>query len=392
VAGVGGWSCYAAGVMARDRVNGANDECELPILRVLHVADGGAFTRFGRMFRQLGLALPSEGVRMTLLTDDPVAVADLDGTPVDVQAVDSLNGWGAWGLRAYLRRQFDPPPDVVHVWGTASLGALRGWADEIGAPLLIYVSSQREVERLRRRSLRPGEWVGAACEEYGEMLRARWPTLAGACRVLRPCVLMPARVRELAVRDKTLGIVWAGTVDKHSGLEVLVEAAAQLRSKDVDFQVALLGRGPATGHIWSEIRRRRVQDRFSLIAEPHLWDQAMAGADVCVVPACQQELSLAPLLAMAEAKVVVASRDQVADWFIEDETSLQFTPGSAVELAYHVTRTAVGHPNVLALARSAAEYVRANHAVTRLVEELAEVYRSMVSAAAEKVAANGDGE
>jgi glycosyltransferase involved in cell wall biosynthesis len=120
-----------------------------------------------------------------------------------------------------------------------------------------------------------------------------------------------------------------------------------------------------------------VQDRFSLIAEPNLWDQAMAGADILVVPTCQHDLALVPLLAMGLGKVVIASRDQVADWFIEDETSVQFTPGSAVELAYHVARTAASHPNVLAVARGAAQYVRQNHAITRLAAELAGLYYTL---------------
>ena len=171
--------------------------------------------------------------------------------------------------------------------------------------------------------------------------------------------------------------MWSGSLDKNSGLGVLIEAVARLREKKRDLQVGLIGRGPATRPLWQEIRRRGVQDCFSIIAEPNLWDQAMAGADIFVVPTCQYELSLAPLLAMALGKVVVASRDQVADWFVEDETSLQFTPGSAVELAYHVTRTADAHPNVLALARGASEYVHRHHAVTDLAVELAGLYHTL---------------
>ena len=255
------------------------------------------------------------------------------------------------------------------------------------AALLIHVTSLHDVERLKRRGIRSNEWLLAACDEYGEMLRDRWPTLAGSFRVLKPALLLPEKVPGLSVRGKTLGLLWAGRIDKQAGLEVLIEAVARLRAKDCDLQLALIGRGPATRYYWQEIRRQRVHDCVSLVAEPRLWDQAMAGADICVVPTCQHELGLAPLLAMALGKVVVASRDQVADWFREDETSLHFTPGSAVELAYHVTRTAISHPNVLAVARNAAEYVHQNHAVTRLATELAELYHTLCRDTAEVSAA-----
>ncbi|MFQ5806175.1 MAG: glycosyltransferase [Phycisphaerae bacterium] len=363
--------------MAPSSAAGAERESPPPIPHVLHVADADAFARFGRMFRQLGLALSDEGVRVSLLTDDAEAAAELDGTPVEDYLFQPLGGWGVWRLPGFLRRQFDPPPDVVHLWGTTCLRYLSDWTRGCQASLLIHATSLHDVERLKRRGVRSNEYPVAGCDEYGESLRDRYPTLADSVQVLKPALLPPEKVPGLAVRGKTLGLLWTGPIDKHCGLEVLIEAVARLRRKEFDLQVALIGRGPATRHIWQEIRRQRVPDCFSLIAEPKLWDQAMAGADICVVPTSQHDLALAPLLAMALGKVVVASRDQVADWFIEHETTLQFTPGSAVELAYHVTRTAAAHPNVLAVARGAVAYVHQNHAVTHLASELAGLYHTL---------------
>ncbi len=363
--------------MGVSNAGGANNESTAPIPHVLHVVDAGVFARFGRMFRQLGLALSDEGVRVSLLTDDVQAAAELDGTPIADHVFQSLSGWGVWRLHSFLRRQFDPPPDVVHVWGTTSLGYLSDWTLNSNVALVIHVTALRDVERLKRRGVRGNEQLLAACDEYGELLRERWPTLADSVRVLKPALLLPEKVPSLSVRGKTLGLLWSGSLDKQCGLKVLIEAVTRLREKKCDLQVGLIGRGPAAREIWQEIRRRRVQDSFSMIAEPNLWDQALAGADVFVVPVCQHELSLAPLLAMALGKVVVASRDQVADWFIENETSLQFTPGSAAELAHQITRTADAHPNVLAMARGASEYVHRHHAVTDLAVELAALYHTL---------------
>jgi glycosyltransferase involved in cell wall biosynthesis len=363
--------------MAASGAVGANNQSPPAIPHVVHVADAGAFARFGRMFRQLGLALSDEGVRVSLLTDDVAAAAELDGTPVADHVFRPLQGWGAWRLHSFLRREFDPPPDVVHVWGTTGLGYLSDWTLSTNATLLIHVTSRGDLERVKRRGVRENEQLVAACDEYGELLRDRWPTLADSFRVLKPSLLRPEKVADLAVRGKTLGVLWSGSLDKDCGLDVLIEAVARLRQRKCDLHVGLIGRGQATRAIWQAIRRKGMQGCFSMIAEPRLWDQAVAGADVYVVPTCEHELSLAPLLAMALGKLVVASRDQLADWYVENETSLQFTPGSAVELAYHVTRAADAHPSVLALARGASEYVRRNHAVTDLAAELAGLYHTL---------------
>lgn len=363
--------------MADSGAGGANRAAPPPIPHVLHVADAGVFARFGRMFRQLGLALGEEGARVSLLTDDVAAAAALDGTPIADHFFRPLRGWGVWRLHSFLRRQFDPPPEVVHVWGTTCLDYLSEWTLGFDGILVIHVTSRGDVEHVARRGVRGHEHLVAACDEYGESLRDRWPTLADSIRVLRPGLLLPENAPGLSVRGRTLGLLWSGTLDKNCGLGVLIEAVARLRERNCDLQVGLIGRGPATRPLWQEIRRRGVQDRFSIIAEPGLWDRAMAGADVFVVPSCQYELSLAPLLAMALGKVVIASRGQVADWLIEDETSLQFAPGSAVELARHLTRTAAAQPSVLALARGASEYVHRNHAITDLAAELAGLYHTL---------------
>jgi len=365
--------------MVTNGADGADKQPAPLIPHVLHVVDRDAFARFGCMFRQLGLALSAAEVRVSLLTDEPAAVAELEATPVEARHFPALSGWSAWRLLSFLRRQFSPPPDVVHTWSTAALGQLSDWTLAADRPLLVHVSTRRDLERFKRRGIRSNERLLAACRHYAERLRERWPASAESITVSRPALLVPEQAPELNVRDRTLGLLWTGVLDDRSGLEVLIEAVARLRSMNCDLQLVLIGQGPATRDIWQEVRRRRVQDCVSLIAKSGLWDQALAGADVYVVPACQHDLALGPLMAMGLGKVVVSSRDQPAEWFIEDQTTLQFTPGSAVELAYHITRTAAGHPNVRAVTRAAAQYVRENHAVTVLAGELATLYRETLA-------------
>ena len=100
----------------------------------------------------------------------------------------------------------------------------------------------------------------------------------------------------------------------------------------------------------------------------------MTGADALVVPDCQHELSVVPLLAMALRKAVLASRDQRAEWFVEDRTTWQFTPGSAIELAYLLTRALEQPKQVLELTATAADYVRTHHSIRTLVADLLVCY------------------
>ena len=230
--------------MANDSATGAKKETPPVIPHVLHVVDRGVYARFGRMFRQLGIALSDEGIRVSLLTDDAEAAAELDGTPIADRFFRPLRGWGVWRLHGYLRREFDPPPDIVHVWSTTALGFLSEWTLQSGTSLLIHTTSLDDFALLSRRGVRDNEILLAACDEYARQLRKRWPGRADTVRVFKPALLFPEKKTECSATDRTLGILWTGRMDKHSGLDVLIEAAEILLAKQADIQIGLIGRGP----------------------------------------------------------------------------------------------------------------------------------------------------
>ena len=362
--------------MADERPNSTNGTAATPPLHVLHVADFDIFDRFGRMLRHIALAQNAEGLRVSLLTDDPVAVADLEGTPVECHWLPVLSGWRAWRPVRQFTRQLDPRPDVIHMWGTAYLGLVGNWALHAGVAVVVHVLSTGDVAQVLKGRWREHARIAAGCAGLREMLREHSAGHLEPAGGYSPAFLTPEPQPERTIGDEhTLGVIWAGRCTEDAGLDMLLDAVARLHEKECDVQVVLVGAGPEAGALRGRIRAAQVQGYVSLVEEPDLWDQAMGGADVCVVPARQDELFLAPLLAMAMKKVVVASRDQIAEWFIEDVTAWQFTPGEAVELAYHLSRVAENDRHAQELRESAAAYVREHHAISRLVGDLLAAYR-----------------
>jgi glycosyltransferase involved in cell wall biosynthesis len=345
-------------------------------LRILHVADAGIFDRFGQMLRHLVLALNGEGFALSLLTDDPRSLAAFDGLPVTSYFQPALSGWRAWrGIRRLLR-QLDPPPDVVHLWGTVAMELVGNWALSQDRPVLVHLLSANDV----RQVLRP-QWCGrvrllAGCQGLRRLLPAGMPLRIEQAWDFSPALLAPEQAEPQAPPENRLpGVVWAGRVEASAGLDTLIDAIAELRVRGFAVQVALIGTGPATAQVRARVRALRVRDCVSLVEEPRLWELAVAGAEFCVVPAPQQELWLAPLLAMALGRIVIASSDQIAEWFIAGQTCWQFSAGDASELAGCIARLGADPAAAQKLRFSAAAYVRQNHAIARLCESLAEAYR-----------------
>ncbi|MCK4340854.1 MAG: glycosyltransferase family 4 protein [Phycisphaerae bacterium] len=349
---------------------------------VLHVVEAGLAARWGPMLRQTLWALAESGLRTALLTNDADLIEGLHTTGVECHQTAHLTGWRGWRLRQILPGRFDPPPDAVHLWGTAGLSWVQRWADRAGIPLLIHALGMKAVERVLRRGLRNNQSLAVATDTLAAPLLQRFPAAARRCQTLPPAVALPFHSYQARAGPHTLGVLCVSHLDDTSGLDILLDAVAQLRRGDCDLQVVVIGDGPGAGTLWQSIRERKVNDCCVVIDEPKLWEKGLAGADVCVVPDCQRELWLAPLLAMGLGKLVIASRDQLADWFIEGRTAWQFTPGSAVELAYLLTRAREQPKHVRETTESAGEYFHEHHSIGGLVEKLITLYGATVSGGA----------
>lgn len=371
--------------------------------RALHVISAAALGRLGAVFRHLAHSLAEAGAPVAVLTDAPALFDPNPPEPppsysdllraepvmspapprVEIHPVRALSGWRAWNLRSTLRGRLDRPLRAVHLWDVQGLRVFGDWTARSSTPLLLHASAASDVEAVLRRRPPPHLILTAACRAYARQLRERPPAL-GVCPVLRPAVWGGHSDHQTglvagkgpAPPGHALGLISVGRFDREAGLNVLLDAAERLRARGLEHHLAIINLAPVSPRAYRELSRRRLHENVSLLAGPELWERAMTGADACIVPACQRELCLAPLLAMALGKVVIASRDQLADWFIEDETFVSFPPGSGEALAACVAQTAEGHPTHLAIARSAAAHARAEYGLDSLARNILELERS----------------
>ncbi|MEW6249504.1 MAG: glycosyltransferase [Planctomycetota bacterium] len=367
--------------MSEVRPAGAADFETPPLVEhVLHVADADVFARCGPMFLQVLPALEATGVHAGFLTDDNAAAARVAATGLEANA-ERLGGWRGWHAADWLAAQFSSAPRLVHLWGTGGLRRIEGWAAANAVPVIVTALSLADVRQLRY-SRAPGQrHVSVAAQA----LAAAAPP---PCRTI-PLAIAPVLGRPGPPAGAHVCTALAiSPIGHRGGPELLVEAVAQLQQRGCELQVGLIGQGPGTSALWSRIRARGVQDRVCVVSDgaaaggPRLWEKVLPEVDICVVPACEREISIPALLAMALGKVVIASRDQLADWFVEDRTAWLYTPGSVVELAYLLGRAIEQPHQADELRRSAAAYVRTQHSIGELVAELIGLYTSALGEAA----------
>ncbi len=340
---------------------------------VLHVIDSDAMARLEPMLSEVAKALRPHGVISTVLTNDHSVRDGLTREGVDVAHAAARGRWGGWsaGWEASVATR---TPQVIQHWGLSAWSTRWNWGALDEPRRVFYVISRSDARRIQNVSLGERDQVIAATSALrGIAVAGRHERSGARVEVLPPAVDTTPRVGDGDDADRAVGVVWCGRPHRHADHEVLIDAAGQLLARGVEMRLAFVGRGVADG-VWPLLRDRGVAAFASLVDSSRHARLAVRGADVLIIPGERPLVAAAPLLAMASGVPVIVSRAHQAEWFVEDETALRFSPGSAEELAYQMQRVIERRDIVRRLRASAAAYARERHSVAVCVERLLALY------------------
>lgn len=239
-------------------------------------------------------------------------------------------------------------PDVIYERCTSyGLGAMLSLA--LDRPLLAMVLDHRyswlSLLRARRLIATCIDIIPAAVR--GRAVTVRW----GANPALFDASLSRTEARDrLALRNESFVVAYSGSFRPWHGVRCIVQAAARLRDRDIDY--LLVGDGPEREKVEREAAELGLHDRFHFTGaiDYELVPGALAAADVCVAPFEPDELgstrkhgfTLDPLklfeyLALGKPAVTIRAAN-IETMFEHGKHLLLVAPGDAVDLADAIAR------------------------------------------------------
>jgi glycosyltransferase involved in cell wall biosynthesis len=212
---------------------------------------------------------------------------------------------------------------------------------------------------------RRADRVFVISEQLGRFARDRWGIEKERMFLLPNCV-EPERFAALAPREidhDTIG--YAGSLMAYEGLDTLIDAVAQLRSRGVNIAVNLIGDGEARASLEAQVQRLGLQERVRFLGRmaPQQAHETLSRSALVCIPrkpfrVCEIVPPIKLVEAMALGKAVIVPdlpvfRDEMgthpAGWF--------FRAGDTADLA-RVIETAVGDRAALVtLGERAKDYV-----------------------------------
>jgi glycosyltransferase involved in cell wall biosynthesis len=285
--------------------------------------------------------------------------------------------------------------DIVHAHTprTALVGRLA--AQRAGVPFIYHVHSPAGRDSTRRTL----NWINALVERLAvrnaDRLIAVSPSVRdymigrGVPSEQIVCIPNGVPVAHQSAEHRRPGGPWTlGVVAlfrPRKGIEVLLEALAMLKSRDMNVRLRAVG-GFETPAYESTIRqlaeRLGLEGAIDWIGFTRNVNRELAKVDVFVLPSLFGEgLPMVVLEAMAVGLPVVASRvEGVPLAVMHRETGLLVEPGSVSQLAQAIEQIVTGQVDCTELSRGARRLHAASFSDTKMAEGVAAVYRDALAA------------
>lgn len=191
---------------------------------------------------------------------------------------------------------------------------------------------------------------------------------------------------ELGLRGRTV-IGYAGGLVDYEGLELLLDAAAALRSRRTDFHVVVVGDGHHEATLHAHAARLGLDDLVTFTGRvPHAEvARYLSLFDVTPfprlpLPVCEMVSPIKPFEAMATGRAVVVSSVAALTEIVEDGvTGLVFAKGSAVDLARVLEELLDDAGLRLKLGEQARTWVRRERDWRSVVRTVDTAYREILS-------------
>lgn len=377
-------------------------------IRLLIVESGSAVGGTERVVWELATRLPRDrfevGVWLSPAPGVDELAAALDARGVVVERVAEVDSRWDWkGMLATWRRLRRARPEILHVhhvWPAADryLGAL---ADAAGVRRLVVTEHiEGHAHSAFQRALKRGELdradaVTAVCGAVADSLTRDYGVTRAGVRVIPNGTEVPdeatgeREAREARVLRARLGAsahrpLWlcAARLERQKGHDVLLEAAADVKRRGLDFVIVLAGDGGERAALEDHAAGLGVADAVHFVGRVEEIGPLYAAADVVVLPSRWEGLPLSMLEALSRGRPVVASRVGGIPEVVEhDWTGILVPPEEPAALADALERLHRRPDIGRRLGAAGAERVASRFTWERMVDDFETVYDDVLGLA-----------
>ena len=342
---------------------------------VVICVDGQAVTSLASVLRQLCVGLVEEGVVVRLLSSNP-SVQSMSLGPV--QAV--IHAPLRWPIaKRRLGRVMEllaaRPPMLIHAFSSDTYQLARELSEAYDLDPVLSVWSITDCQALRAMSSHRPSLIFAASAVLAEFLESEKGLDGERVELIRPGVLAKKEAACFAHEGRAATLLCSSPLDRKSQVATFVKTVSLLRDRRRDMLGFIVGDGPKERALRNLVRQRDLASLITFASEQGHTTSVMAGADILVLPAPGEAVSLRVLQAMSTGMACVVAPNPVCNYIRDGETAVVCPDPTPKCFADAIERLLDDRPLARRIASAGLQYVKQHHTVSETAQRTADSYR-----------------
>ncbi|MCH7884770.1 MAG: glycosyltransferase family 4 protein [Planctomycetes bacterium] len=353
---------------------------EALVVRVALCVGSDALDRYRRVLRHLAVGMVDQAVQLRWVSSDP-RIETLTLGPVQTTLHPRI-GWpiAQRRLAQLCDALSSQPPLIVHALSGESYRIAGMLASTLDAEVVLQVTSLSDCQQAADLDQpRVGKFI-ALTNPLSAILVESLGIEPDRVEVIRPGIQASRGIASFADEHEAVTLLCTSALERDSGVDHLIEAAAILENRGHDFLLFLLGQGSQESSLRLLVRQRRLSSCVTFAQPMGNVVSAMQSADIFIRPSADTAFMDDGLHAMGAGTAMVTLPSDVCDHFQHDQTAVVCDKPTAKALADAIERLLTDRAFAQRIAKAALEYVRTHHAMSRMAESTAAVYRRLALA------------
>jgi len=350
---------------------------EEPQVNVALLVDNDYLYRFRSLFSHMLVGLVDQPIHVTLVCPDMGAASTLPIGPAKIVGF-KVPFW-PWRYRQTLEMLTselrNAKVNLIHSCSGRSCWLAMDLSRRLDVPYIITFNGLFQEEcYLRVDHQHCGRLIGIS-QPICDTLRELYGSSNEKIELIRPgCFMRPRTSKE----ERPRTIVSVGTLSRHSGYDVLLQALAEVQRRGQELLAVIFGKGPLehSYHYW--VNKHGLSRTVTFIEKLPNWEDSLGEVDFYVQPGSFYALHSGPYEALAHGCPMIGTRDTAMDLLVEGKTGRFFKNGDYRELADILCEWLEGKTNWQELSDQTLATAKSELSLAKSIEKLTECYRSVL--------------
>lgn len=338
--------------------------------------DTATTSRYAHSLRRLMVGFASEACQPALICPPGYEAGSVLGPSVEVIPYPLFRIPLFYWRNKYilLERLAAFKPTVLHCFAPSRAGLTRKLAIELGLPYVLTFHSQPN--SLCKPLVAPTHCAAliASSPPICERLKKLYRFMSDSVMQVNIGTFVDDRCACFNDPQRIPSMVLIQSLERISDFEPLLNALRHLMLDGKEFVAAIMGKGRADRRLHRRINELGLNERITVVGPMRPLRNILAGADIFLQLQPVTNAFTNVLDAMSVGMAVASCRQGAEGILTENETAQFFDPYDELTLYAALKTLLDDREKARQMAQGGQDYIRREHSVSRMVEELIAVY------------------